>query len=61
LKKVLFTDLDGTLLDLSSYSSKVVQSAVSRLKDADISIVFCSSKTFAEQQRKEITITSKRS
>jgi mannosyl-3-phosphoglycerate phosphatase family protein len=51
LKKVLFTYLDGTLLDLSSYSSKVVQSAVSRLKDADISIVFCSSKTFAEQQR----------
>jgi len=49
LKKVLFTDLDGTLLDLYSYSCEQVRDSVNKLQEADISIVFCSSKTWAEQ------------
>lgn len=49
-KKLLFTDLDGTLLDLQTYSCEQVGASVSQLKDAGISIVFCSSKTWEEQE-----------
>lgn len=50
MKKLLFTDLDGTLLDLETYSCELVKGSVQRLKSAGVSIIFCSSKTWAEQE-----------
>jgi len=47
---VIFTDLDGTLLDYYTYSCKVVVPLVARLRRAGVAIVFCSSKTRAEQE-----------
>lgn len=49
MKKVVFTDLDGSLLDLKSYSYYKSETAVQSLKKANIPIVFCSSKTKCEQ------------
>lgn len=46
---VLFTDIDGTLTDHYDYSLSAAQEALSRLADCDVPLVFCSSKTFAEQ------------
>lgn len=50
MKKLIFTDLDGTLLDLYSYSAEQVKDAVDKLKKIGISIIFCSSKTWSEQE-----------
>lgn len=47
-RAVIFTDLDGTLLDYHTYSCEVVMPLVARLKRAGIEIVLCSSKTRAE-------------
>ena len=47
-RAVIFTDLDGTLLDYYTYSCEVVMPLVTRLKRAGIEIVLCSSKTRAE-------------
>jgi mannosyl-3-phosphoglycerate phosphatase len=44
---VIFTDLDGTLLN-ESYSFKEVQSTINQLQAAGVKIVFCSSKTRSE-------------
>lgn len=49
VKVVVFTDLDGTLLDLESYAADEAAPAVRQLKKAGVSIVFCSSKTLSEQ------------
>jgi len=45
---IIFTDLDGTLLDYYTYSCEVAMPLVTRLKRAGIEIVLCSSKTRAE-------------
>jgi len=45
---VLFTDLDGTLLD-ASYRAGPAAPALARLLRAGVPVVFCSSKTCAEQ------------
>lgn len=47
-KLVIFTDLDGTLLDYYNYSCEVAKPLVGKLKDVGVEIVFCSSKTRAE-------------
>lgn len=47
-KWLIFTDLDGTLLDNYVYSS-AVQRMVQRLQAAQIDLIFCSAKTLAEQ------------
>ena len=47
---VLFTDLDGTLLDSVDYSYTKSIDAVKRLQSMGIPIIFCSSKTRAEQE-----------
>ena len=47
--EVIFTDLDGTLLD-DEYSSDLTLPLLSELKERDIPVVFCSSKTRAEQE-----------
>lgn len=49
-KKILFTDLDGTLLSLNNYSFQQSLSAIEDLKAAGIPVIFCSSKTRAEQE-----------
>lgn len=48
--RVLFTDLDGTLLDEQTYRFEAALPAVRKLQEMGIPIVFCTSKTFAETQ-----------
>lgn len=45
---VVFTDLDGTLLDAESYGWKPAQPALEELVRRQVPLVFCSSKTSAE-------------
>lgn len=47
---IIFTDLDGTLLDYRDYSSSKVAPLVLKLKEVGVLIVFCSSKTRLEQE-----------
>jgi mannosyl-3-phosphoglycerate phosphatase len=47
---IIFTDLDGTLLDPSDYSYTVAKPAITQLRKKRIPIIFCSSKTYAEQE-----------
>lgn len=46
-KTILFSDLDGTFLDHQSYAP--ARDAWKMLEASDVPLVFCSSKTFAEQ------------
>jgi mannosyl-3-phosphoglycerate phosphatase len=50
LHYLVFTDLDGTLLDSETYSYEESLSAINRLKEKGIPIIFCSAKTRAEQE-----------
>ena len=45
---VVFTDLDGTLLDASTYSFEAARPALDALRQQDIPLVLVSSKTRAE-------------
>jgi mannosyl-3-phosphoglycerate phosphatase len=58
LKPVIFTDLDGTLLDLETYSYDGALPSIEHLRSQDFPIIFCSAKTRAEQEvyRKELQI-----
>jgi mannosyl-3-phosphoglycerate phosphatase len=47
---LVFTDLDGTLLDSKTYSYEGSLAAINRLKENGIPIIFCSAKTRAEQE-----------
>lgn len=47
---VLFTDLDGTLLDASTYSFDAARPALASLRKAGIPVVPCTSKTRAEME-----------
>jgi mannosyl-3-phosphoglycerate phosphatase family protein len=47
---VVFTDLDGTLLEPDTYSPDKARAALGLLSRAGIPVVFCSSKTAAEQR-----------
>jgi len=46
---VLFTSVDGTLLDDETYTMEAAGSALDLLAARDMPLIFCSSKTFAEQ------------
>lgn len=48
---VVFTDLDGTLLDHQTYAFEAARPALKLLKDREIPLIFCSSKTRAEVER----------
>ena len=50
MKQIVFTDLDGTLLDAVDYSYEKSLDAIERLKRSGIPLVFCSAKTRAEQE-----------
>ena len=56
---IVFTDLDGTLLNRINFQWTDAEPAILRLKDLGVPIVFCSSKTLAEQVplQKEMQIT----
>ncbi len=49
-KPVVFTNLDGTLLDRDTYSYAAAVPALERLRHKKIPLVFCSAKTRAEQE-----------
>ncbi|UCG10303.1 MAG: mannosyl-3-phosphoglycerate phosphatase [Dehalococcoidia bacterium] len=49
-KTVIFTDLDGSLLDPFTYSEAVTSTLVASIVDKGIPLIFCSSKTRAEQE-----------
>ncbi|MBK7940021.1 MAG: HAD hydrolase family protein [Lewinellaceae bacterium] len=46
---VVFTDLDGTLIDHHTYGIEGSREAMRKLAGRNAPLVFCSSKTFAEQ------------
>lgn len=46
---IVFTDLDGTLLDLHSYSYKGAENTLNEIREQNIPLIFCSSKTRREQ------------
>ncbi|MFN3479436.1 MAG: HAD hydrolase family protein, partial [Thermodesulfovibrionales bacterium] len=48
-KLIIFTDLDGTLLDARTYSFEPAIASLKLLREKDIPLIICSSKT-----RKEI-------
>jgi mannosyl-3-phosphoglycerate phosphatase len=47
---VVFTDLDGTLLDAQSYDFSQAEPALDKLRSRRVPIVFCTSKTRAETE-----------
>jgi mannosyl-3-phosphoglycerate phosphatase len=47
-RPIIFSDLDGTLLDHTTYAFDAAQPALDRLKLAAVPLVLCSSKTRAE-------------
>ncbi len=47
-KLIIFTDLDGTLLDLETYSFKPAMAALRLIKKKGIPLILCSSKTGVE-------------
>ena len=50
MKTIIFTDLDGTLLDPFTYSPKKVMPLLKVLKKRKIPLVFCTCKTQAENE-----------
>jgi len=50
MKEVVFTDLDGSLLDSSTYSYSEALDALNLLRSKQVPLVFCSAKTRAEQE-----------
>ncbi|AEH61207.1 mannosyl-3-phosphoglycerate phosphatase [Methanosalsum zhilinae DSM 4017] len=48
MKYIVFTDMDGTLIDHDTYSYKPAEEALSLLKNREIPLIFCTSKTRAE-------------
>ncbi len=57
-RPVIFTDLDGTLLDLETYSYDGALPLIKHLRSQYVPIIFCSAKTRAEQEvyREELHI-----
>jgi len=56
LRLILFTDLDGALLDATTYRYDVACSALDRLREYAVPLIICTSKTKAEVEplRREI-------
>lgn len=47
---LIFTDLDGTLLEWKTYSAAIARPALARLRELGVPVLFCSSKTASEQR-----------
>ncbi|MFC1979288.1 HAD hydrolase family protein [Chloroflexota bacterium] len=60
MKDIVFTDLDGSLLDASTYSYTEALDALNLLRNKQIPLIFCSAKTRFEQEvyRKAMAITA---
>jgi mannosyl-3-phosphoglycerate phosphatase len=58
MRQVVFTDLDGTLLDSNTYSYRRSLAAIELLREDGVPIIFCSAKTRAEQEvyRRELAL-----
>lgn len=57
---LVFSDLDGTLLDSHSYDWQPAAPWLSRLREANVPVILCSSKTSAEMlylQKKNVGAT----
>jgi len=50
VKQIVFTDLDGTLLDPVTYSYEKSLAGMNKLKQRGMPVVFCSAKTRTEQE-----------
>ena len=50
MKKIIFSDLEGTLLDGSNYSYNQSLEMINSLHSRGVPIVFCSAKTKTEQE-----------
>lgn len=50
-KLVIFTDIDGTIMDLTTFSMDPVLNIIPRIKELKIPIVFASAKTKLEQEK----------
>lgn len=50
-RQIIFTDLDGTLLDEVSYSCDQAQAALKLIAQSGTPLIFCSSKTHSEIER----------
>ncbi len=48
MKRIIYTDLDGTLLDHDNYSFNDAKDTLEKLKNKDIPVIICTSKTRAE-------------
>ncbi|MBU2870643.1 HAD-IIB family hydrolase [Colwellia sp. E2M01] len=48
IKRIIFSDLDGTLLDHYTYQSIAASETLAQLKSADIPVILNTSKTYAE-------------
>lgn len=56
---VLFSDLDGTLLDLQTYSWEEASSALSRVARCGIPLIFCTSKTRSEVEEFRLALNNR--
>ncbi len=50
MKRVVYTDLDGTLLDFSDYSYDTALPVLKILKKKNVPVVFCTAKTVSENR-----------
>ncbi|WP_135611357.1 mannosyl-3-phosphoglycerate phosphatase [Methanococcoides sp. AM1] len=48
MRYIVFTDLDGTLIDHDTYSYEAAKPALNLLKQEHVPLIFCTSKTHAE-------------
>ena len=48
MRYIVFTDLDGTLIDHNTYSYEAAKPAIEELRERNIPLIFCTSKTRAE-------------
>jgi mannosyl-3-phosphoglycerate phosphatase len=48
MKKIVFSDLDGTLLDHETYSYEKAKNSLELLKKEEIPLILCTSKTRGE-------------
>jgi len=60
LKSIIFSDLDGTLIDHFTYQSTAANQTLKQLKKANIPVILNTSKTFAELEiiNRELNLTS---
>lgn len=56
---LIFTDIDGTLIDHHDYNHQIAQESLGYLTNYKIPVIFCSSKTFDEQVKLQTELNIK--